>query len=378
MIPLRLHSVANCGLSDPSREGLILLFTMEHAICQPDTLSRTRIMASLSVHSTRLHHRHQVLFSMVRSPPHLSHSVTQLMLLLSFSMQSGGEADLLCLLSISRPSLPSFFFLLHQSVPPLLMITAYHSQIHTMAKELASMSLSHRGAFDTRRALRDTRARPWLTNSVLRGPSTTVGAVKASEDAPLLSKTTSTVQVVADPAPLVTVNRVSEKLSASKIPVLSRRCQSISLDKGGVRGKDIQTAKPCTVTGMATSASRIPVRSNVSSSGRRPAPLQQVRPSKPVVAYAGLPKDKKVGKDVGTGDRTRTGAIPAYGRHFEEMSIRKCLNPEPIRTHRSDIRVRSILKHRAEPSGETDPRRSRFRWPRRETRPNVEENRDVA
>jgi hypothetical protein len=135
---------------------------------------------------------------------------------------------------------------------------------------------------------------------------------------------------------------------------LVRRCGSASLGKGGVQGKAKSTAMPSTVTGMATSASRIPVRAKVSSVGLRLAPLQ-VRPSKALGATAGLRVGKEVGNKRGTG-----GSAAAISRPMpepEEMSIQKCINPKPIRTHRSDIVVRSILKHRAKPSDDTDARR---------------------
>jgi hypothetical protein len=93
---------------------------------------------------------------------------------------------------------------------------------------------------------------------------------------------------------------------------------------------------------------------NASPAGCRLAPAQ-VRPSKPVVAYAGLPTDKEVSRIRGTGAvvaRARPVAIAAP--RFEAMSIQRFINPEPIRSHRFDIRVRSILRHRAEPSGEAD------------------------
>ena len=222
--------------------------------------------------------------------------------------------------------------------------------IFNMATKLASKPLSLSGGVDSRKASRDARVRPWLTNSVLRGHSPVVG-VAVCKDAPLQLETT-TVTIVTDPAPTAIDQRVSEKQSASKIPVLSRRCQSVPSDKVGVQGKDKQTATPSTPTGMATSASRIPVRINSSLAGRRPAPLQ-VRPSEPVLAHAGLPADKEVGKKRGTGGLTvRTVIVSPPAA----MSIQKCINLEPIRSHRSDIRVKSILKHRAKPSEETSTR----------------------
>ncbi|KIX97933.1 uncharacterized protein Z520_06011 [Fonsecaea multimorphosa CBS 102226] len=249
-----------------------------------------------------------------------------------------------------------------------------------MAKEFASEPFSSSGSFDLRRSLRASRARPWLANSVLRGRSTAAG-VKGGEDAPSSSATT-TVTIVSDPAPTVTVSCVSEKQSSdntaaeakaetsvnagpkakamgSRIPVpvtpvlngmcSSRLCGSISLGKGGDLGKD-KTATSPTVTGEAASASRIPVRIKVSQVGRRPA-LGQVRPSKPLVAHAGYPKDKEAGNKRGTGG---CGGFRPIVRRPEAMSIQSCINPEPIRSHRGDRQVKSILKHRVEPSEETE------------------------
>ncbi|KIW96898.1 uncharacterized protein Z519_02289 [Cladophialophora bantiana CBS 173.52] len=245
-----------------------------------------------------------------------------------------------------------------------------------MAKELvskpSSSSSSSSGSFDLRRSLRTARARPWLVNSVLRGRSTAAG-VKDSEVAPSLSATT-TVTIVSDPPPTATVGFEPEKQSSdnttaeakaatsvkaqanakaigSKIPVpvrpvlhspLSRLCGSISLDKEGDLGKDKPTATSPTVTEEAASASRIPVRIKVLPSGPRPA-LEQVRLSEPLVAHAEIAVDKEAGnfKKRGT-----VGGFRPLVRRPEAMSIQSCINPEPIRSHRADLLVKSILKHR--------------------------------
>ncbi|EXJ62925.1 hypothetical protein A1O7_03368 [Cladophialophora yegresii CBS 114405] len=220
-----------------------------------------------------------------------------------------------------------------------------------MAKEFASKSFS--GGVDSRKSSRASRARPWLANSILRRQSAATG-VKGCEGAPSQPKAT-TVTLGSGPAPPVTVERVAVKQSASKIPILVRRCGSASLGKGGVQEKAKSPATPSTVTGMATSASRIPVRTKLPSAGPRLAP-QQVRTSKALGAAAGLPAGKEVGNKRGTGGVSAV-AVSRPNPEPEAMSIQKCINPEPIRTHRSDIAVRSILKHRAKPSEEIDPQR---------------------
>ncbi|OCT54924.1 hypothetical protein CLCR_03036 [Cladophialophora carrionii] len=217
-----------------------------------------------------------------------------------------------------------------------------------MAKEFASKSFS--GGVDSRKSSRASRARPWMANSILRRQSAATG-VKGCEGAPSLPKAT-TVTLGSDPAPPVTVERVAVKQSASKIPILVRRCGSASLGKGGMQEKAKSTAMPSTVTGMATSASRIPVRTKVPSVGPRLVP-QQVRTNNALGAAAGLPVAKEVGNKRGTGGSA--AAISRPKPEPEEMSIQKCINPAPIRSHRSDIAVRSILKHRAKPSEENDP-----------------------
>ncbi|EXJ71955.1 uncharacterized protein A1O5_04457 [Cladophialophora psammophila CBS 110553] len=251
-----------------------------------------------------------------------------------------------------------------------------------MAKEFVSKpSSSSSGSFDLRRSLRTARARPWLVNSVLRGRSTAAG-VKDIEVAPSLSATT-TVTIVSDSPPTATVGCEPEKQSSdnttaeakaatsvkaqanakamgSKIPVpvtpvlhspLSRLCGSISLDKEGDLGKDKPTATPPTVTKEAASASRIPVRIKVLPSEPRPA-LEQERPSKPLVAHAKIAVDKEAGNFKKRG--TVGGGFHPLVRRPEAMSIQNCINPEPIRSHRADLLVKSILKHRLDLSEETE------------------------
>ena len=198
------------------------------------------------------------------------------------------------------------------------------------------------------------------------------------------------------------------KSSASKIPILVRRGGSISLGKEGVSEKG--------KLALSSSVSRIPVRVRDSSAGRRPVSVQ-VRPSRPLVANAGLPVAKSVGESssVGSGGSLELSSAEMLGRASalfaslaaasvvsggsavarvaapvasrasatvrsggslrsggssvrcvagsrrkvvvvgEEMSIQRCINPKPIRSARLGQPVKSILKLRARPVDETDP-----------------------
>ncbi|OAP56913.1 hypothetical protein AYL99_09025 [Fonsecaea erecta] len=250
-----------------------------------------------------------------------------------------------------------------------------------MAKEFVSEPSSSSGRFDLRRSLRAARARPWLVNSVLRGRSTAAG-VKGVEDAPSSSATT-TVIIVSDSALAATVSCDAEKQSlhnttaeakaatsvnagskakvmGSRIPgpvtpvlhgtLSSRLCGSTTLDKEGDLRKDRTTATSLTITGGTASASRLPVRNKASHVGRRPA-LEQVRHSKHLVAHARNQVDKEAGNNKGIGG---SGGCRQLVRRLEAMSIQSCINPEPIRSHRGDRLVKSILKHRVEPFEETE------------------------
>lgn len=231
-------------------------------------------------------------------------------------------------------------------------------------------------SFDLRRKQREARARPWLTNSILRGRSTTSSSgVNGSEDAPLLPAAT-TVTTASDPLPPTTVLCASEKqgtdiaekeqapaclfptsakAAGSKIPrlanlvALSRPCGSTSLDGEGDCGKSRTPATSPTVTGETTFASRIPIRVKTSFAGRRSA-SPQMRPSRTLVAHGGLPVDKKVGKVRGP-EGYLSGVLPNAPH---AMSIQSCINPEPIKTHRIEYALKSILKHRAETSEEME------------------------
>lgn len=121
---------------------------------------------------------------------------------------------------------------------------------------------------DLRRRLRETRSRPWLTNSaLLRSTASPPPGLKGSEDAPSLPEST-TVTIVSDQPPSTTGKCDPEeqrrdstmkervysclskaKAAGSKIPqwvglggVLSRSCQPRPLAKEGVLGKNKSTA----------------------------------------------------------------------------------------------------------------------------------------
>ncbi|EXJ79822.1 hypothetical protein A1O3_08107 [Capronia epimyces CBS 606.96] len=242
---------------------------------------------------------------------------------------------------------------------------------------------SDSGVSDLRRRMRDTRPRPWLNNSVLRRRSTATSSsgLDGGADAPALPEST-TVPIVSDLPSSTTVlgcgqsrdntkkERDSSRLSraaakaatsikalakcaGSKIPqwvglkgVLSRSCPP-PLDRDGVLGKGKSTAASPTRTGEKTFASRLPVRFKRSLAGRRPA-SQQVRLSQPqpLVASTGG-KGKEAGKR-GTG-----GFWGVLGRHAEPDQ--SCFKPEPIRTHRREHQLTSILKHQGEHSGKGRP-----------------------
>ncbi|KAK5468106.1 hypothetical protein LTS15_001080 [Exophiala xenobiotica] len=170
--------------------------------------------------------------------------------------------------------------------------------------------------FDLRRRQRDTRFRPWLTNSVLRGRSS---GLDCSEDAPKLPEST-TVAIVSDLPPSTTGKCVLEEQGAdntkkkeqantclskasaagSKIPqrvglegVLSRTCYPLALAGDGARGKGKATAVSPTVAGEKTFASRLPVRVKSSFAGGWPS---EVQPSNPLDAHAESSEGKEVGK----------------------------------------------------------------------------------
>jgi hypothetical protein len=215
---------------------------------------------------------------------------------------------------------------------------------------------------DLRRREREARARPWLTNSVLRRSpvASSSGLAGSNEDAPSLLAS-ATVTADTDRPPTATVlsegrrtDNTKQETSClsqavptamgSRIPrwvgflgVLSRSCPPRGLDRVGVQGKVGSTAISPTVTGGKTPGSRLPVPIKNSVAGCRPA-SSQVRPSDPLVTNTGGMTDKGVG----------TGAkVKAVDK------IQSCFKPGPIKSHRTGRTPRSILKPRAALSGGT-------------------------
>ncbi|KAJ9612075.1 hypothetical protein H2200_003670 [Cladophialophora chaetospira] len=226
-----------------------------------------------------------------------------------------------------------------------------------MALKSVSMSsfssLSLRGSSDSRKASRESRARPWMTGSVLRGRSAAVGG-QVRQDAPSLPPT-ATAPLVPSPVPSATVVRGPVKQSASKIPVLVRRCGTSSVGKEVAARKVEPPPKSSVVAEMTPPAPRIPVRSKVSPVVYRPVPAQ-VRNSRPLAKSPGLPVGKEGGK------RSLPPPVPLVPLVRpppgpEEMSIQRCINPKSIRTHRDGLRAKPILKLRMKPSDDTDPHR---------------------
>lgn len=244
----------------------------------------------------------------------------------------------------------------------------------TMREQVKSMD------FDLRRRQRDTRFRPWLTNSVLRGR---LSGLDGSEDAPKLPEST-TVAIVSDLPPSTTSLCVPEEQAAdntkkeqantclskasaagSKIPqrvglegVLSRTCYPLALAGDGERGKGKSTAVSPTVTGEKTFASRLPVRVKSSFAGRWPS---KVQPSNPLDAHTESSEGKGVGKtseeedvvekEKEEGEEWFEGMY-VVGHQGALKLMQSCFKPEPIKSHRTGRPGRSILKHRAELSDE--------------------------
>ncbi|KAI1626725.1 hypothetical protein EDD37DRAFT_620426 [Exophiala viscosa] len=220
--------------------------------------------------------------------------------------------------------------------------------------------------FNLRRHLRETRSRPWLTNSALR--RSPPSGLNGGEDAPSLSEST-TVTLVSDQPPSTAGKCDPEeqrtdstkeeqvqpclsqaKARASKIPrwvglkgVLSRICQPRPLAREGVLGKVKSTAISPTVTEEKTLASRLPVRIRRFFTGRRSA-SPQIRRSKTPVAYAGMSTDKGVGTS-GLEGYMMTVTFRPKGTAKPKQSRQK---PERIRAHRGRCLHPSILKHRVE------------------------------
>ncbi|KAK5234822.1 hypothetical protein LTR96_003596 [Exophiala xenobiotica] len=240
----------------------------------------------------------------------------------------------------------------------------------TMREQVKSMD------FDLRRRQRDTRFRPWLTNSVLQGRSS---GLDGSEDAPELPEST-TVAIVSDLPPSTTGKCVPEEQGAdntkkeqantclskasaagSKIPqwvglegVLSRTCYPLALAGDGARGKGKATAVSPTVTGEKTFASRLPVRVKSSFAGCWPS---EVQPSNPLDAHTESSEGKEVGTTSEEEDVVEKEEEWFWGMYVllhqgALKPIQNCFKPEPIKSHRTGRPGRSILKHRAELSDE--------------------------
>lgn len=212
-------------------------------------------------------------------------------------------------------------------------------------------------SFDSRRSQRETRSRPWLTNSILRGQSTadSSSGVNGSLDAPKLPVVT-TVAIVPDPLPTETISCGPEKQrkNITKIPrwvglsALSQPCGSKSLDGEGKCGKDKYPAISPIATGEF-SASRIPVSIGKSFAGRRSA-SPQIRPSEPPVGHAVSSTDNEVGKKRGTGGSR--AMFRFFRRKDTGAPIQSCFKAEPIKSHRLEVTLKPILKHRPERSEE--------------------------
>ncbi|KAL2426577.1 hypothetical protein ABEF95_010064 [Exophiala dermatitidis] len=260
---------------------------------------------------------------------------------------------------------------------------------------------------DLRRRRRDTRPRPWLTNSVLRGRSPSPSGADGSMDAPMLSEVTTvplaptlppSVPVVPDregapsrddntkkerdssrlsraAAKAKTTVKALAKAAGSKIPrwvglkgVASRKGSSPSIDGEDMAQGGGKPATSPTGTGETTSASRLPVRAKDSLVGRRPA-AGQVRFNEPLGAHAVSTRDKGVGKR-GTGGSRGAGGVGGRGLRGQGPAEpnQSCFGPEPIRTHRREYQLTSILKHRPGRSGEAPaakaaaPTSSSSRW----------------
>ncbi|KAK5065184.1 hypothetical protein LTR84_001020 [Exophiala bonariae] len=208
--------------------------------------------------------------------------------------------------------------------------------------------------FDLRRRLREARARPWLTNSVVRRRSTTetsAGQTKSlDEPKPSVSTIVTAVPASCPPRPTsgtsekqktkpekapnaVAKAKALARSAGSKIPVwvgLSCAFSRCSLQPDGVETKDRPAAHP-TVT-KDTPASRLPVRVWRSIASCRPA-LPQVRRRNTPNAHAGALKDKGAGKNIlRKGITTITLQIPGFK---SKGLVREGVKPRPILKHRA-------------------------------------------
>lgn len=221
--------------------------------------------------------------------------------------------------------------------------------------------------FNLRREARETRSRPWLTGSKLRGRSkaSSSSGLDGSADAPNLPEST-TATIVSDPPPSqtglcesvelwagITIKKqakaVLSKASAavSKIPRwvglrggLSRPCQPRPLAGEGVRGKVNSTAVSPTVAGETTFKSRLPVCVKKLVAMRRSA-SPQIRRSKALVAHGGKHGDEGVGKKISIDQKS--GVAKGLAKQ-----IRGSMKPKPLKHTRVVPPGRSILKHRAD------------------------------
>ncbi|KIW12467.1 hypothetical protein PV08_09744 [Exophiala spinifera] len=222
--------------------------------------------------------------------------------------------------------------------------------------------------FNLRRQARETRSRPWLTGSKLRGRSSS--GLNGSKDAPKLPEST-TAAIVTDQPPSQTgkcdqeglwagrtikeqAKAVLSKASAavSKIPRwvglrggVSRPCKPQPLAGEGVLGKDKPIAMSPTVAGETTTKSRLPVRVKKFVAMRRSVSVQ-MRRSKAPDANGGKHEDKVVGKKTSLDQKSGEAKGPA-------KRTQGSMKPKPLKL-RVVLPGRSILKHRADLPGETE------------------------
>ncbi|KAI1617587.1 hypothetical protein EDD36DRAFT_470132 [Exophiala viscosa] len=237
------------------------------------------------------------------------------------------------------------------SSPPDLFFFSFPRLLHIQAARLTlTMGEVNSSIFNLRRHLRETRSRPWLTNSALR--RSPPSGLNGGEDAPSLSEST-TVTLVSDQPPSTAgkcdpeEQRTDSTKEEQVQPCLSQakaRASKIGGPVGeGVLGKVKSTAIAPTVTEEKTLASRLPVRIRRFFTGRRSA-SPQIRRSKTPVAYAGMPTDKGVGTS-GLEGYMMTVTFRPKGTAKPKQSRQK---PERTRAHRGRCLHPSILKHRVE------------------------------
>ncbi|KAJ9647439.1 hypothetical protein H2204_000068 [Knufia peltigerae] len=222
--------------------------------------------------------------------------------------------------------------------------------------------------FDLRRQARETRSRPWLTGSKLRGRSkaSSSSGLTGSMDAPKLPENT-TATIVSDLPPSQpsscdsgelwagsTIKKQAKALlskasaAVSRIPRwvglkggLSRSCQPRPLAGEGVHGKGKSSAVSPAVAGEKTFKSRLPVRVKKLVAMRRSASAQ-IRRSKALDANGGKPEDKGVGKSTPVG-RKASGVAKGLAKRIQGI-----MKPKPLKAIRAVLPGRSALKHRAD------------------------------